>query len=194
MINNLPKNKTIVILTACTAFLFSLAGCEKFSNKSAPPPPPPAVVAVPKPPQTQQQAVKPVQAQTSSLKISPALTNQYDFSTKKDPFKPFAVVKVQTTAEGATGKRAAKDALPIHNYDVSQFKLVGIVTDARGNRAMVVDPTGKAYVLKTGMTIGKGEGKVSKIATNMVEVIEEFHDENGKKRHETIKIPLLRKP
>ena len=191
MINNLQKNKTVAAISLFCAIILLSAGCEKFGKKPDPPPPPPQQQAVK--PQQQAQA-KPVQLQSSSIKLSPAPVNQYDFSTKKDPFKPFVVVKVDSPSEKTSGKKPLKVALPIHNYDISQFRLVGIVTDTKGNKAMVMDPAGKAYVIKAGMTIGKSEAKISKIATTGVEVVEEFRDENGKSRKETIKIPLLRKP
>lgn len=59
---------------------------------------------------------------------------------------------------------------------------------------MVVDPSGKGYVLRVGMTIGKNEGRITRIDTSGVEVVEQFRDENNKVRKETIRIPLLRKP
>lgn len=133
-----------------------------------------------------------IQKQVSSAKLPPVQANQFDFSTKKDPFKPF--VSVRTATSGDQKRAAGRDALPIHSFDVSQFRLIGIVADARGNKAMVVDPAGKAYVLRTGMTIGKNEGKITQIAMNGVDVVEQFRDDNGKIRKETIRIPLLRKP
>lgn len=167
------------------ALVLSIAGCDKL--KKAPTPPPPANQAAKPAPQ------KPatlVQQTLSSVKLPPAQTNQFDFSAKKDPFKPYIVVD-----KAAAGKKqAGKDALPIHSFDVSQFRLVGVVADPRGNKAMVVDPQGKAYVLRLGMTIGKNEGKISQITTSGVDVVEQFRDDNNKVRKETIRIPLLRKP
>jgi len=68
-----------------------------------------------------------------------------------------------------------------------------MVADPKGNKAMVVDPTGKGYVLKIGMTIGKNEGKIIRITTSGVDIVEQFRDETSKIRKETIRIPLLRK-
>lgn len=169
------------------------SGCEKFKKKQ--PSPPPQQLQKPDTRQQQPQQSKPIQAQRSSVRVTPAPVNQYDFSTKKDPFKPFLAVKVESPAEKfENARKAKKDALPIHSFDVSQFKLAGVVADARGNKAMLMDPSGKAYVVKIGMTIGKSEAKISKITTAGLEAIEEFRDENGKTRKETIKIPMLRKP
>ena len=165
------------------ALVLSIAGCDKLKKTPPPPAKQPAKAAPQKPATLVQQPL-------SSVKLPPAQTNQFDFSAKKDPFKPYIVVD-----KAAAGKKqAGKDALPIHSFDVSQFRLVGVVADPRGNKAMVVDPQGKAYVLRLGMTIGKNEGKISQITTSGVDVVEQFRDDNNKVRKETIRIPLLRKP
>lgn len=158
-------------------------GC---TEKQTPPPPPPAPKAV--------TPVTVVQKAVSSVKMPPAQVNQLDFSTKKDPFKPFISVKSITPAELAKQKRELKPTLPLHSFDVSQFRLIGTVVDSKGNKAMVVDPSQKGYVLKVGMTIGKNEGKIVRIDPNGVDVVEQFRDDNNKVRKETIRIPLLRKP
>ena len=165
------------------ALLLVFLGCKK--DPAPAPPPAPA------------QAVQPktsVQKPVSSLKMPPAQINQMDFSTKKDPFKPYISVKAVTPAELAKQKLEMKPVLPLHSFDVSQFRLIGTVADVKGNRAMVEDPAKKGYVLRVGMTIGKNEGKITKIDSTGVDVVEQFRDENNKVRKETIRIPLLRKP
>lgn len=169
------------------AMAVSVVGCKK---KEAPPAAPkPATVAA-KPPIPQQKLVqKPV---SSSLKLLPPEVNQFDFSTKKDPFKPYITFKTAMST-APDEQKVLKDALPIHRYDVSQFKLIGIVTGGKGNRAMVTDPSGKGYVLKAGMTIGKNEGRITTITNSGVDVLEQFKDDNGKVRKEHIKLTLPRK-
>lgn len=187
MIKTSLKNSKLWVGMLVSALLV-VVGCDKFKKQDAAPASPakpaasPAVVAPP--------AVT-VQKAVSSAKLPPAQINEFDFSAKKDPFKPFIVAD---KAGGKAGKAVGKDALPIHSFDVSQFRLIGIVADPKGNKAMVVDPAGKAYVLRLGMTIGKNEGKVTQIGTAGVDVVEQFRDDNNKLRKETIRIPLLRKP
>lgn len=169
----------IVALFAC--FLPVISACNKKEQSTPLPPsskaPPPKNVTV-------------VQKQISSVKLTAPPANQLDFSNKKDPFKPYVIAKAVTTAD----VHKIKSQLPIHSFDVSQFRLIGVVADSRGNKAMVVDPTKKGYVLKIGMTIGKNEGRIVRIDTSGVDVVEQFRDENNKVRKETIRIPLLRKP
>ncbi len=185
MIRKSPMHPTnsLYLLTLLVWLLVASAGCERSGKK-------------PESPQPSTPTVKPsagaaVQKQVSSVTLPPVQTNQFDFSNKKDPFKPY-VVADKTAAKARL--TAGKDVLPILSFDVSQFRLIGVVADPRGNKAMVVDPSGKAYVLRVGTTIGKNEGKVRQISTAGVDVIEQFRDDNGKLRKETIRIPLLRKP
>lgn len=184
------KNNSIIFIAVLGLLL--LAGCDKFKKNSAAPQ---GGAAVPVSTQkTIPQAVPPVTVQKpiSSVKLQAAQTNQFDFSTKKDPFKP--AIKTLAPAELLKKRGYVKDALPIHSFDISQFRLTGVVADVKGNKAMVVDPSGKAYVVKVGMTIGKNEGRITTITTSGVEVVEQFRDENNQIRKEIIRIPLLRKP
>ena len=130
---------------------------------------------------------------SSSLRVPSVPSNQFDFSNKKDPFKPFVAVKSEPLNTAAALKRAKRNSLPIHSFDVGQFKLIGIITGGRENRAMVTDPGGKGYVLRAGMLIGKNDGKVVSITSNGVEILEQFRDDNGRIRKENIKLTLPRK-
>ncbi len=181
----IPKNSCLLAGLLLAGGL-SLAACTK---KDAPAPAPAAPAAAqPAAPQ------KPVQKQASSaVRLAPPPVNQFDFSAKKDPFKPFVVVRQPAKPSQEESRKAAKDALPIHSFDVSQFRLIGVVLGDRENKAMVVDPGGKGYVLKVGMTIGKNDGKVTAITTGGVDVVEQFRDDNGRVRKENIKIALPRK-
>jgi type IV pilus assembly protein PilP len=179
--SSIPTSAGILICT----FLFT--ACSK--DQPAVPTPAPA-----KPQTAAAVAPKPVQSIASSASRPPTPpVNQFDFSNKKDPFRPFVVVKAEPKRSFDAIKKAQHDSLPIHSYDVNQFALIGIVTGGRGNRAMVVDPGGKGYVLKVGMLIGKNDGKIVLISANGVDVVEQFKDESGKTRKETIKLTLPRK-
>jgi len=184
MIRNLPRNSGACLLVFVLGVALLFAGCNKKEQKPAPPAPA-AKPAVPQPKPVQ----KPV---SSSLKLPPAPVNQFDFSNKKDPFKPFVAVKAEPNGPGTRG-RTSINALPIHRFDVRKFRLIGIITGGRENLAEVVDPNGKGYVLKVGMTIGSNEGRIVSIGTSGVEVLEQFRDENGKVRKERVRITLPRK-
>jgi len=184
---SLSKNSVIPAALLMLVIAVLAPGCKKKESSVAPKPVPVAVKPVNQPP-------KPVQKQVSSaLRLSPPEVNQFDFSSKKDPFKPFFILKVETNTSQYGEQKALKDVLPIHRYDVGQFKLIGIITGGKENRAMVTDPGGKGYVLKTGMTIGKNDGKITSITNSGVDVLEQFKDDNGRVRKEHIRITLPRK-
>lgn len=147
----------------------------------------PVAAAIP----AQAQPSNAIQKSVSSVKLPVVKSNssQFDFSGKKDPFKPFVSVK----PVAVSGSKPVLDSLPIHSFDVSQFRMIGIVTGAKENQAMVVDPNGKGYVLKLGMTIGKNDGRITAITSNGVDVLEQFKDDNGRVRKENIRITLPRK-
>lgn len=180
LINNSQFLFTFLVMSV--VFLF---GCNKNEPPALPLPPAPAMVKNP---------LKPIQKHISSaLKASMSPVNQFDFSTKKDPFKPYAIIKKAPVLTADKLQQKQRFGLPIHSFDVSQFKLIGIVSSSKGSQAMVTDPNGKGYVLKTGMTIGKNEGRIMSITSNGIEVLEQFRDDNGRVRKEHIKISLPRK-
>jgi len=134
----------------------------------------------------------PVMEQISSSSAIPGQQqNNFDFSSKKDPFKPYiAAVNIPT---GASKRISDISNLPIHSYEISQFRLLGVVLGGNGDRAMVADPQGRGYVLRTGMTIGKNNGRVTSITSGGVDVVEQYRDDSGKIRKERISIKLPRK-
>jgi len=182
--NLLRKNKPAPLFCAALVCLLAVSACKKDQ------PPPPAAQG-PKPAPVQAQVVqKPVSSAQAAA--APAV-NQFDFSKKKDPFKPLITVKAAPADNAGPGGMPLRNALPLHSFDVNQFKLIGIIIGGKDSQAMVTDPGGKGYVLKTGMTIGKNGGKVSAITSRSVDVIEQFRDDNGRVRKQTIKLTLPRK-
>lgn len=158
------------------AMLSIVGGCKK--KEEAPPPPPP-----PKAPKPVQKAVT-----SAAAAVGPSL----DFTNRKDPFRSFVVVAPKPTTP--TGRRSARELLlPIQNYEVSQFRVIGIVAGLKENSAMIVDPAGKGYVVRKGMLIGRNDGRITRITPSGVEVYEQFRDDSGKIVKRTIKLTLPRK-
>lgn len=184
------KNRLLILIAMnCLTFLLFAVGCSKKEKK-----PPVALSGNSASQMSSISNPKPVQNQASSVsKLNFSTTNQLDFSTKKDPFKAFIVIKKGALQTNKSLRSSSKFALPIHNYDINQFKLIGVITGGKDNQAMVTDPNGKAYVLKIGMTIGKNDGIINLITTNGVDVIEQYRDESGKLRKQHILIGMQRK-
>ena len=186
--HQLQNNKRTPAVTALIIVATLVSGCNK---KEQPVP----VAADPAPVQSIQQQTIAVQKPVSSTSVKlapPSLANQFDFNGKKDPFKPDIALKAAASLPEDI-KKALQGRLPIHSFDVSQFRLIGLVTGGKENQAMVVDPNGKGYVLKPGMTIGKNDGRVTAVSINGVDVVEQFKDDSGRVRKENIKITLPRK-
>jgi len=186
MTRNLLKNSCIVAqsFVLMTVALLML-GCDKKPEPTTATSPATATADLQAKP-----VLKPV---SSALKVTPAPVNQFDFSAKKDPFKPFVAVKLEAAPTKESLERNARAALPIHSFDISQFKLIGVVVGGKESFAQVIDPNGKGYILKKGMAIGKNDGKVVSISNNGVDVLEQFKDDNGRVRKENIKLTLPRK-
>jgi type IV pilus assembly protein PilP len=132
----------------------------------------------------------PVQHQMSTEKSVPVSGGPADFSSLKDPFKPLIA---DTKKAPVARKNRFGQVLPILNFEVTQFKVSGIIVGLRENSALLLDPTGKPYVVKTGMEIGRNEGRITKIGPDYIDVFEKYRDENGKVVKKTIRLTLPKK-
>lgn len=189
----------------------AMPGCKK----KEPPPPPPTVTPLPKKadqgaPVPATQPAKPVQTAQSSAKKNPAagmLQGQMtsskrttalngaslDFTSRRDPFKPYAQIPLQQSATAGNSKIKVRDPLPIQKFETEKFRISGIVTGLKENTALIIDPTNKGYVVKRGMLIGSSEGVVKNITSNSVEVEESYRDDKGRIKKRVVKLTLLRK-
>lgn len=136
-------------------------------------------------------AQKPVQKQVSTAKLltTPAAVS-LDFTSKRDPFKPFVQMPSKRTG-GA--KNRTRDPLPIQKYDTEKFRVSGIITGIKENSALVIDPSGKGHIVKAGMPFGTNDGRVKRITSTAVEVEESFMDDFGRVKKRLVKLTLLRK-
>ncbi|MEI8356543.1 MAG: pilus assembly protein PilP [Deltaproteobacteria bacterium] len=133
----------------------------------------------------------PAQTQPSSAKVTVSTSPQFNFDNKKDPFRPF-VVETKPEAKQTRGG-SSSTGLPITNYEVNQFRVLGIITGLKEDSALVVDPAGKAYVVKKGMQIGKNNGHIVQIKNRAIEIFENTRDESGKFIKRTVRLTLPRK-
>ncbi len=179
-------SKQLALAVAVSTLLVS-SGCSK-KEQALPQPVQPKTVAA-KPPQ-------PVQAQASSAKTAAGVERLLDFTGKKDPFKPFAPEQVQA-APRVEAKKAEPvrtgELLPIQSYEVTKFKVAGIIAGLKENSALIVDPAGKGYVVKQGMMIGSNDGRINRITPAGIEVIEQYRDDNGHLRKRSIILTLPKK-
>jgi len=159
-------------------------GCKK--KEEAPPLPPPKPAA--------KAPLSPVQNQSTSAKAQGVAVQPLDFSTKKDPFKTYMPESVasQPKVRHAEVMRS-EDLLPIQRYDVTKFRVTGVIAGLKENTALLVDPEGRGYVVREGMLIGNNDGRISRITPSAVEVVERYRDDNGHTRKRTIMLTLPKK-
>ena len=165
------------------------AGCKK---EEAPPP-------QPADPGTAKPAAKPASPVQGHFSSATRGAVGLDFSRRTDPFKSQA--PVVTLTPGAPGPQAgqpgaappAADALPIQSFEVTKFKVAGIIAGLRENRALLIDPNGKGYVVQAGMQIGNANGRISRITATTVEVVERYKESSGRTKSRTIVLTLAKK-
>jgi type IV pilus assembly protein PilP len=107
----------------------------------------------------------------------------YNPAGKPDPFKPFIQL---------TPVREARNVpmTPLQKFEISQLKLVAIISLPEGNIALVEDGTGKGYFVKKGTLIGKNDGKVTKILKDKVVIEEIYQDVFGQTKTSEISLFL----
>jgi type IV pilus assembly protein PilP len=163
-------------------FLFLVSSCGRGT------PPPPAAPKA-KTPVAETKKAQPVQAVEKVEKKEVAKIEEPEFSYnpvgKADPFKPF----IQLTPE-----KLPKSAFltPLQKYDISQLRLVAIITLPEGNVALVEDQQGRGYFLKRGTAIGRHEGKVKAILKDRVLIEEAYSDVLGQAKVNEISLFLHR--
>jgi len=168
------------IKLAITGFvLWGLSGCggnpsENKGPLSKSPPPQPIKPVVQGPPSAY---IKPVE-------VSPA-PQEHPFNPegKPDPFQP--------PAEELTGGLKRKGGvLPLEQFEVSDYQLVGIVRGPGLKKAVIQDLTGKGFFVVVGTRIGKGGGSITRITEKEVLIEEPYYDLTGRKKNRKISLKI----
>ena len=163
-------------ITLSIVLLFLIGGC----GGGTPPPPLPTKaksLAVEK----KKEGLAKV-AETKEPEKKEEAEYSYNPIGKPDPFKPFIQL--------ASREGLRKALTPLQRFDISQLKLVAIISTSQGNVALVEDATGKGYILKKGTGIGKNDGKVTKILKDKVIVEEVYQDIFGQTKTSEISLFL----
>ncbi len=169
-------------ITLLIAFLFLMGGC----GGSSPPSSLPAKTkspAVEKKKEGASQVAEKKEPEKKEPEKKEGVEYSYNPAGKPDPFKPF----IQLTPV----KRVSGVPLtPLQKFDVSQLKLVAIISTPEGSMALVEDATGKGYFLKKGTLVGKNDGKVTKILKDKVIIEEVYQDVFGRTKTNEISLSL----
>ena len=176
------RRSKITLLAVSTVFLFLLSSC---GGGTAPSPP----VPVGKKPGTETKKAQPVQVAEKVEKKKVAEKEEpvfsYNPTGKPDPFKPFIQLMPDKLRKSAF-------LTPLQKYDISQLKLVAIITLPEGSVALVEDQQGKGYFLKRGTAIGRRDGKVKAIHKDRVIIEEAYSDILGQAKVNEISLYLHR--
>ena len=166
----------ISLLIVC---LLLLGGCGQG-------PPSSSIPSKPKSPSVAKKEPARVAEKKEPEKREPDKKEEYSYNPagKPDPFKPFVQL---ISGKGGSG---TAPLTPLQKYDISQLKLVAIISSPGGNIALVEDVSGKGYFLKKGTWIGKNDGKVTKILKDKVIVEEVYEDIFGQAKTNEVELFL----
>ncbi|SDP39976.1 pilus assembly protein PilP [Desulforhopalus singaporensis] len=155
------------IVTGCAVFLITLAlqtgqlFCAVSGEEAGATQPTPAKI---QPPAAQKELFK------------------YALENRKDPFVPFITEKAASASKVNMNEivDVEKPLTGMQLFEPGQLTLVALLSRGREDLAMVQDFTGKGYILKEGMKIGR-RGVVKDIASNNVIIEETAVTRAGKK-------------
>ena len=92
-------------------------------------------------------------ALTPPPKVEVQETEFTENERSRDPFRSFAATFVEDTKAKIHSQRE----VILGQYALDELKLIGIVTRAEPAKAMLVDPTGKGYVIQRGNFVGRAD-------------------------------------
>lgn len=98
----------------------------------------------------------------------------YNAEGRRDPFIPLSIIRAPLTKVVDNEPKT-----PLQSYDVSQFRLIGVIVGKGEPKAMVVAPDGQSYVIAKGIKIGKNNGIIIDITSEAVSVAEKYYDFSG---------------
>ena len=105
----------------------------------------------------------------------------YDPVGKRDPFRSF-IQEHKTLDEGIDS--------PLVKFDLGQLEVAGVVWRADRRRALVLDPSGQAYVVSEGDLIGKNAGEILEIDDSTMLVREKYVDFHGEQTVKEIEMRI----
>jgi type IV pilus assembly protein PilP len=142
------------------------------------------VAAARKPPGQQQPAGRPgASGDGVQTNYGESVANyRYDPTGKRDPFRSFVKDKLR--------EDVADIESPLEQFELGQLTISAVVWQADRRRALVLDPSGQGYVVKTGDRLGKNDGVVTEIGDSTLVVLESYVDFHGDKTEKEIEMRI----
>lgn len=110
----------------------------------------------------------------------------YSGNNKTDPFLP--LIKSDSAGpDEEDGDKKRVPQTPLERFDLGQLKLSAVVETSDGNSAVIVESSGRGYVVKVGAYVGLNGGQVTEIKNDRV-IIEE---PMGKNERGEIKVNVV---
>ena len=163
----------IIVLLGLLLAPALFTGCGDSSKKAQAPSSPAA-------PKSMQQPIS--QSTATIAEAQPESVYNYRPTGRRDPFAPLISFEEK--------KAKAGDRPPLERFNVSEFKLTGIVWGGFGYNAMLEGPDGKGYFVHVGTIIGPNRGVVKKITSNTMVVEEKFKSSTGETDRKQIVVDL----
>jgi type IV pilus assembly protein PilP len=143
-------------LASLAVFAVAIGGAVIAACSSGGPTPSPFADAAPPPPPARGPAAAAVTAPSASAPLPKVEFHEDDFAEtdrSRDPFRSYAKL---FSEQGKTRVKSQRQVLLDH-YAIDDLKLVGLVTRTDTPRAMLVDPSGRGWVVTKGQFIGRAE-------------------------------------
>jgi len=128
------------------------------------------------------------------IKESLEVASTYDPKGRFDPFEPLFQEKPKADIETSSGEKPQRRTpqTPLEKVALSQLKLTAIIRAPSGNRGLVVDATGKGYVVEKGTYIGLNSGRVIRIENDRIVIEEEIENIMGQLNVQQSELKLLK--
>jgi len=157
--------------------MIALVGCSEPQKASTKP------VSSP----VQKQPIVSAPTRTEIVKVDEGRAPVYAYNPagRRDPFAPIIVKESKKGKEG--------DRPPLERYNITEFKLTGIIWGGFGYNAMLEGPDGKGYFVRVGAVLGPNRGVVKKITQNTMVVEEKYKTYTGETERKEIVVELRKK-
>ena len=172
-----------VARTICASVLLSFViAC---SNEPGSPP------VTPPPQKTVPAATAPAVASQPTVPVVEPQKYVYEVGNRRDPFAPVVSESSGDSGNGSDGLGGV--VTPLQQYEIDQFRVVGVIVGKGQPAAMVVAPDGKGYVLRKGLKIGKNNGTVVVITSVAVVIEEQSQDSSGNVLKNQVELKLTKR-
>jgi Tfp pilus assembly protein PilP len=110
----------------------------------------------------------------------------YRAAGRRDPFRSY-LLDAMARRQAERSQRQLEET---ESYELSQYHLTAVLTGTSQPKAMIEDPTGKAFVVRIGSRVGRAGGRVSRIDSTGIVVLEENLDPQGQRSQIPITLKL----